>query len=116
MASELSVQSNREPGDLVHDSANSHTNLKIMDSVAQLGWPVLTPPPYSLDLTPSDFHLFGSMKDALHGTKFEDYEHVVRAVKKWLPKQERDWHRRCVHGLVSRWRKTRELSGEFVGK
>ncbi|KOX68389.1 Histone-lysine N-methyltransferase SETMAR, partial [Melipona quadrifasciata] len=31
----------------------------------ELGWDVLSHPPYSLDLAPSDFHLFRSLQNSL---------------------------------------------------
>jgi hypothetical protein len=35
-----------------------------------------------------DFHVFGPLKDALHGTRFEDDKSVIRAVRTWLSEQE----------------------------
>jgi hypothetical protein len=42
--------------------------------IAKFGWTVLPYPPYSHDLGPSDFHIFGPLKDTLRGTSFEDDE------------------------------------------
>ena len=72
--------------------------------------------PYSPDLAPSDFHLFGPLKDALHGTRFEDDESVIRAVRTWLCEQETSWYREGMHALVSRWRKAIDLDGGYVEK
>jgi hypothetical protein len=33
---------------------------------------------------PSDFHLFGPMKDGLRGQHFPDNDAVIAAVRKWL--------------------------------
>ena len=44
-------------------------------------------PPYSPDLAPSDFHIFGPLKDSLRGTHFEDDESVIHAVKTWLRRE-----------------------------
>ena len=59
-------------------------------------------PPYSPDLAPSDFHLFGPLKDALRGTRFDDDESVIRAMRTWLREQETSWYREGMHALV--WR------------
>jgi hypothetical protein len=44
---------------------------------------VLKHSPYSPDLQPSDFHLFGPMKEQLWGQKFAD-DKVMEAVQIWL--------------------------------
>jgi len=82
----------------------------------QFGWTVLTHPPYSPDLAPSDFHLFGPLKHTLHGTRFEDDESVIRAVRMWLHEQETSWYREGVHALVSQWRETVDIDGDYVEK
>jgi len=55
---------------LLQHNARSHTSLKTVEHIANLGWTVLPHPPYSPDLAPSDFHMFGPMKDGLHGQHF----------------------------------------------
>jgi hypothetical protein len=40
--------------------------------------------PYSPHVTPSDFHMFGPMKEALRGRKFSSDEDVIGAVQNWL--------------------------------
>jgi hypothetical protein len=57
-------------------------------SMTKFGWTKLPQPPYSPDLTPSDFHLFGALKDAVHSTKFET-DGMIHAVRTWLLEQDR---------------------------
>jgi len=45
-------------GFLHHDNASSHTLLVVQQFLAEKSIPVITQPPYSLDLAPSDFWLF----------------------------------------------------------
>ena len=68
-----------------NDNARPHTSLKTVEHIANLGWTVLPHPPYSLDLAPSDFHLFGPMKDGLRGQYFPNNDAVIQAVKQWAP-------------------------------
>jgi histone-lysine N-methyltransferase SETMAR len=72
------VRPNRNPGDTLiqHDNARPHISLGAQEAIAKFGWNVLPHPPYSPDLAPSDFYLFGPLKDALHGTRFEDDDSV----------------------------------------
>jgi hypothetical protein len=60
-------------------------------------WEVLQHPPYSADLAPSDFHLFGPLKQHLSGERFPDGDAVERAV-------------------VKRWDKCLNLYGDYVEK
>jgi len=52
---------------LHHDNARPHTAQATTAAIAAKGWTVLPHPPYSPDLAPSDFHLFGPLKDYLRG-------------------------------------------------
>jgi hypothetical protein len=41
-------------------------------------------PPYSQDLAPSDFWLFGRIKTALTGAKFDEPEQLLNAITEFL--------------------------------
>jgi hypothetical protein len=60
------------------------TSLKTKGHVAKFGWTVLPHPPYSPDLTPSNFHLFWTLKDAVRKWFTSDgvdfYKHSMKAV------------------------------------
>ena len=72
-------------------------------------------PPYSLDLAPSDFHLFGSMKEHLRGQKFADDE-VMEAVQSWLKATPRSFFLEGIHKLVDRWTRCVVKQGDYVKK
>ncbi|KDR17168.1 hypothetical protein L798_08429, partial [Zootermopsis nevadensis] len=101
---------------LLHDNARPHTSPRTREEITKLGWTVLPHPPYSPDLAPSDFHLFGPLKDAIRGTRFEDDESVIQAVRTWLRAQDKSWYRQGMHALVSRWRKAVQVDGDYVEK
>jgi hypothetical protein len=63
---------------------------------------------------PKKFHLFGPLKGALHGTRFEDDESVIRALRTWLRELETSRYKEGKHALDSRWRK--DVDGDYVGK
>ena len=65
-----------------------HASLRTQEAIAKFGWTLLPHPPYSPDLAPSYLHLFGPLKDALHGKRFEYDESMIRAVRTWLHEQE----------------------------
>jgi histone-lysine N-methyltransferase SETMAR len=112
------VRPNRNPGDMLiqHDNARPHTSLRTQEAIAKFIWNVLPHLPYSLDLAPTYFHIFGPLNDALHGTRFEDNESVIRAVRTWLRGKETSWYREGMSALVSRWRKSVDVDEDYVAK
>ena len=86
-----------------HVNARPHTSLRTQEEITKFGWTVLPHPPYSPNLGPPDFHLFGPQKDTLRGTRFEDDERMICAVRTWLREQEMSWYREGMLPLVSRW-------------
>ena len=48
-----------------HDNAPSHSSAKTREVIRSYGWTTLPHPPYSPDLAPSDYHLFGQLKAEL---------------------------------------------------
>jgi hypothetical protein len=63
---------------LLHDNALPHTAAHTVDTLRTLKFEVLKQPPYSPDLAPSDFHLFGPMKQHLQGQKFAGNNEVIK--------------------------------------
>jgi hypothetical protein len=101
---------------LQHDNARPHTSLKTVEHIVNLGWTVLLHPPYSPDLAPSDFRLFGPMKDGLRGQHFPNYDAAVRTVKQWTTSVGADFYECGMQALVHRWRKCIANDGDYVEK
>jgi histone-lysine N-methyltransferase SETMAR len=108
------VRPGKNPAEILlqHDNARTHTRQGTREYINKMGWTVLPHPPYR----PSDFHLFGSLKDALGGTHFEDDNSVIEAVRKWPRRQDKSWYRQGIHALVPRWRKAIQVDGDYVEK
>jgi len=76
---------------LHHDNACPHTAAAGVETVQQLDFELLQHPPYSLDLVPSDYHIFSPLKEALHGCRFTSYAEVKEAVHTWLREQPKSF-------------------------
>jgi histone-lysine N-methyltransferase SETMAR len=63
-------------GVVLHDNARPHTQ----PTARRYNWEVLDHPPYSPDLAPSDFNLFGPLKKHLGGRRFATDGEVQQAV------------------------------------
>jgi hypothetical protein len=72
----------------VHPHKAAHT----FNTLQQLNWEVLEHPAHSSELAPSDFHLFGPLKNALRGHRFADDDEMKEAVHDWLRNQTQDFH------------------------
>jgi hypothetical protein len=69
---------------LLQNNARPHTAALTQLKLEQLGWKTLEHPPYSPDLSPFDFHVFGPLKEALEGERFNDDAGVEAYVRSWL--------------------------------
>jgi len=73
-------------------------------------------PAYSLDLAPSDFHLFGPLKAALRGRRFSCDDDVKTAVHQWLRAQPKTFFSEGIKKLVGRWEKCIAKQGDYIEK
>jgi len=75
----------------LHDNAPAHQALATQKKLAYLGFQCLDHPPYSPDLTPSDYHLFPRLKKQLKGRHFSSDAEVIAAAETWLDGQISDF-------------------------
>jgi hypothetical protein len=69
-----------------------------------------------LRITPSDFHLFGPLRNHLGGKHLADDEEVETEVRKWLRQQSKDLYAPGFEALVKRWGKCINIGGGYVEK
>ncbi|PNF20109.1 hypothetical protein B7P43_G04790 [Cryptotermes secundus] len=84
------IQSKRKRGGkrvaFLQDNARRHTAKTTMVTLRKLKCNLLTHPPYSPNLAPSDFYLFGRLKSDLQGMQFVD-DAVIQTVREWKCRQ-----------------------------
>ena len=81
-----------------------------LETLKQLKWEAMEQPAYSPDLAPSDFHLFGPLKEALRGRRFS-CDDDVKAVHQWLCAQPKTFFSDGIKKLVGRWEKLHRKAG-----
>ena len=104
---------------LLHDNARPHTASATQETIRQMHWEVLPHPPYSPDLAPSDFHLFGPMKHYLGGKHFtddEEVQHNIRHCRILLLQQSTEFYAEGIQKLVERWDKCINVAGDYTEK
>src|SRR6476619_7374733 len=97
---------------LHHYNARPHTANATTSAIVEKGWTILPHPPYSPDLAPSDFHIFGPLKDYLRGQQFVDDD----AVKAWIRQCKLEFF---VNGFINwrnRWDKCVVRNGDYSEK
>lgn len=98
----------------LHDNARPHTSKETVAKLKQLEWETLKHPPYSPDLSPSDYHLFHSMKGKLRGQHFHSEMELINWLEKFFASKSADFYREGIEDLLRRWEEVIELEGDYV--
>jgi histone-lysine N-methyltransferase SETMAR len=59
---------------LLHDSARPHTAARTRALLKHFNWELFDHPAYTLDIAPSDYHLFTYLKNSLSSYSFNNNE------------------------------------------
>jgi hypothetical protein len=94
----------------LHDNARPPTNLCTM------GWTVLLRPSYSRDLAPSNFQLFGPLKDILRERHFADHYELKHRVCEDFRRLSKNFYATCIQRLSKLWEICFENEEEVGGK
>jgi histone-lysine N-methyltransferase SETMAR len=99
----------------LHGNAPAHRSVLVKDFVAQNNVTILEHPPYSPDLTATDFYLFPRLKSALKGRRFSEATGIKNATQALKRLSHGDFQE-CFQHLYSRWQKyTVAQGGNFGG-
>ena len=83
-----------------HDNAPTHRSCECVSALSQHGFEILPHPPYSLDLSPCDFHFFLQIKRQLKGRRFKDIGELKQAFEDAIVKKPTDF----FEGAFQTWR------------
>jgi histone-lysine N-methyltransferase SETMAR len=100
----------------LQDNVRPHTAALMMATLLKLKWEVLPHPPYSPDLAPSDYHLFGPLKRVLGGKIFRNKDEVVAAVQRWINKQPKTFFETGIKKLPESWHKCMTVNRDYIKK
>ena len=105
---------NRKNIILHHDNARPHTALGTRQKLAELGWEILSHPPYSPDLAPSDYHLFLSLQNSLQCKKFKNEEDIKEALVQFFASKDKKFFKNGIYKLPSRWQEVINNNGNYI--
>ena len=101
---------------LLHDNAPVHTSNVAQRSIERNDFVQLPHPPYSPDLAPSDFYLFGHLKRFLKGKHFVNIDALRDATEDFFSSCTPEFFEKAFDDLIRRWKKCIELKGLYVEK
>ncbi|EYC00226.1 hypothetical protein Y032_0117g680 [Ancylostoma ceylanicum] len=96
---------NRKGPILLHDNARPHVSQKTSQKLSDLGCEILPHPPYSPDLSPTDYHFFKHLDNLVKGRVFKDQTDAENAFREFIASKTPDFYRKGIHDLVKRWQK-----------
>jgi hypothetical protein len=67
-----------------------------------------------MDFAPTDFCLFGPVKNAICGQKFRAHDEVIEEVKMWFWQTPEYFYQQGIKAIDSRWWKATEKYGDYV--
>lgn len=100
----------------LHDNAPIHTSGVSISNIEKLGLNLLSHPPYSPDLAPSDYYLFRHLKKELRGQNFDTKEELRTAVEEFLNGKPPIFFQKAFLELAERWKKCEEVNGSYIEK
>ncbi|XP_078043633.1 histone-lysine N-methyltransferase SETMAR-like [Augochlora pura] len=95
-------------------NARPHTFLTTRQKLHELGWEVISHPPYSLGLAPSDYHLFKHLQNFLDGKKLASKGACENKLVKFFTNRDEDFFKRGIMKLPSKWTKVTEQYGTYL--
>ncbi|KYO21352.1 histone-lysine N-methyltransferase SETMAR [Alligator mississippiensis] len=98
------------------ENVRPHSAQVTLETLHGLGFEILPYPPYSPDLAPSDYHMFGPLKEALRGHRFTSDAEVQHAVQEWLSQLPESFFEDGIKKLVTRWNTCVAKQGDYVEK
>jgi hypothetical protein len=99
---------------LLHDDAWSHTAHATVVEIKDLHFECLPHPPFSTDLAPSDFHVFGALKEKLLEASLGLMKKFKRQCMTGCARNLRFFFLRGIQALVKHQNKCIECNGDFV--
>lgn len=99
---------------LHYDNARPHTSRKVIQFLNVYHMKRAPHPAYSPDVAPSDFHLFGFIKNELKGRKFDSVESLFEAILEILSKIPKETLKRVFIEWQARLQKVIDSNGDYI--
>ncbi|GFW53538.1 histone-lysine N-methyltransferase SETMAR [Trichonephila clavipes] len=94
-------------------NARPHTCIVTLQKLGELGWAVLMHPLYSLNLAPSDYHLFLVLQNFLSEKKLGSREDCENRLLEFFTNKDQDFYERGIIKLPLKWQQIIQENGAY---
>lgn len=98
---------------LHYDNSPVHTAVKVKNYLDTTSFTLMPHPCYSPDLAPSDFGIFGTMKNSFIGQDFESEEALIEAIYNFFENLPNDFWKKIFKEWKIRLRECIEANGDY---
>ena len=99
---------------LLHDNAPMHKCKIAQAAIRQAVFIELNPPAYSLDIAPSDYHLFSNLKKFLRLKNFSSNDEAVTTAGNYLTDLNSEFFCKGIKSLHDRWQRVVASEGQYI--
>ena len=96
------------------DNCPSHKAKCVSEYLAQKKFSIAPHPAYSPDLSPSDFYLFGKLKEKLEGIQFDNEDDIEQAIIKEFEKISSEELKTVFNSWIQRIERCIDIGGSYV--
>ena len=104
---------NRDGIILLHDNARPHVAGKTLKKLFDLKIETLPHPPYSPDLSPTDFHLFKHLELFLRVKIYKSRTEVESSFVDFIRSRKEEFYSKGINDLPKRWQRTIDSNGYY---
>ncbi|XP_017796825.1 PREDICTED: histone-lysine N-methyltransferase SETMAR-like [Habropoda laboriosa] len=104
---------NRKGPILLHDNARPHVSMMTRQKLHELGYETLDHPPYSPDLSPTDYHFFKHLDHFLREKCFKNQDEAKNAFNAFVTSRTPEFYATGINKLVSRWQRCTNSNGSY---
>lgn len=104
---------NRNHPLLLHDNARPHVAKLTLQKLQELNYETLPHPPYSPDISPTDYHLFLSLDNFLRNKQFKSLDDVHHSFVSFIESRDPDFFRSGINKLAERWQRVVDANGAY---
>ena len=104
---------NRRQVLFLQDNARPHVAKITLAKITELNWEIMPHPPYSPDLSPTDFHLFLSLDNHMKNRAFNIEEDLKMEIQNFFQSKTKDFFKNGITKLLNRWEKVIACEGSY---